>query len=353
MKKAKIRTEVDLKYFKKRVKIEKNMSVSDSDEKYVYKISHKGVFYVLKGYQIYVEHLVAGNKESADLFKDSIRAISEVFQEYYFSRIASLFNPHFAKPLFLDYTIQPGEKKFSSFYIEIIFEYAGTGLDKLESVTFNDAYNFMRQSANALTLLHDIGMVHFDIKPANMVYDEKSDILKIIDMESAFGAVTRKKATATTRRFDDKMRSTTFEYSPPEVLRKLENKEETPDLKISLDTIDAYCWGMCFCSMLLKKTAGDLRRENKGYKLGLEKNYKDYLEMIKNDLNIIDVKDSLEKEVKHKVKDLLLCALSYKPRSRPAMRALVAEMKSLKSRRRLRLSMLKLKLKTTKSLWKD
>ena len=117
MRETKIRTEVDLKYFKERVKVEENMSVSDSDEKYVYKVSHKGVFYVLKGYQIQIEHLVPGNKRSAELFKDSITAISEVFQEYYFARIASLFNPHFAKPLFLDHIIQPPEDKFSPFYI--------------------------------------------------------------------------------------------------------------------------------------------------------------------------------------------------------------------------------------------
>jgi len=50
MKEYNIRTEVDLKYFNERVKIEGKMSVSDSDEKYVYKLNHKGVFYVLKGY---------------------------------------------------------------------------------------------------------------------------------------------------------------------------------------------------------------------------------------------------------------------------------------------------------------
>jgi len=337
MREPKIQTEVDLKLFNQRVKIEEDMSVIDSDERYVYKVSHEEVFYVLKGYKIQIEHLIPGNKEAADLFKDSIRAISEVFQEYYFARIASLFNPHFAKPLFLDYTIELAENEFSGsyMYIEIIFEYGGTNLHELEHVTFNEAYNLMRQSANALRFLHDIGIVHFDIKPASMVYDKNNDMLKIINMNSAFGAANREEITEITQSFYDKIRSTTTEYSPPEVLRKLEDKEEIPDLKTSLDNIDVYSWGMCFYSMLLKKTHIDLQKENNHYKLGSGKDYKDYIKIIEASLNAINVEDSIEKELKDKIKDLLLGALSYKPRSRPAMKTLVADIKKFEKQKNI------------------
>eukprot|EP00826_Nyctotherus_ovalis_P031334 TRINITY_DN2502_c0_g2_i15.p1 TRINITY_DN2502_c0_g2~~TRINITY_DN2502_c0_g2_i15.p1 ORF type:complete len:135 (+),score=33.50 TRINITY_DN2502_c0_g2_i15:326-730(+) len=121
--------------------------------------------------------------------------------------------------------------------MEIISEYGGIALDDLEQISIETAYNLMKQSANALSILHDIGMVHFDIKPANMVYDAKTDMLKIIDMESAFGAVTRKKITGTTVSIDGKMRSTTLEYAPPEVLRRAEGLADVPDLKISLDAV--------------------------------------------------------------------------------------------------------------------
>jgi serine/threonine protein kinase len=89
-------------------------------------------------------------------------------------------------------------------------------------------------------MLHDIGIVYFDIKSANMVCDRDSDsdILKITDMESAFGAATRREVTGTTRSFYEKMRSLTLEFCPPEVLRKVEGKEEISDLKVSLDAID-------------------------------------------------------------------------------------------------------------------
>jgi len=335
MERAKIWTEVDLKCFNQRVRIEEDMSASNSGDKYVYKVNHNNTPYILKGYRIQIEHLAPENRRSANLFKDSITIISEVFQEYFFTRIASLFNPHFAKPLFLDYVIQVAENWFSGsyMYIEIIFEYAGTALDKLKSVTFNDAYNFMRQSANALTLLHDIGMPHFNIKPGNMVYDKNTDILKIIDMESTFGAVTKNKVTATIRIFNREIRSTTPEYSPPEILRNIEGKEEIPDLKMSLGAIDVYCWAMSFSSMLLKKTAADLIRDNERYKLQSEEDYKGYIEITESTLNTIGVRDSVDNDIKNKVKDLLLRALSYKPRSRPSMKVLVNNMRKFEKQK--------------------
>jgi len=353
METARIRTEVDLKCFNQRVRIEGDMSVSNLDEKYVYKVSHNNVFYVLKGYKIQIEHLIPGNRASADSFKNNIIIISEVFQEYFFARIASVFNPHFAKPLLLDYIIQLAENKFSAsyMYIEIIFEYAGTGLDKLGPITFNDAYNFMRQSANALTLLHEIGMVHFDIKPANMVYDKSSDILKIIDMESAFGAVTKRKVTETIRTFSGEIRSVTPEYSPPEVLRRIEGRE-IPNLEMSLDAIDVYCWGMCFYSMLLKKTAANLRRDNERYKLRLEEDYKDYIELTEGSLNLINVKDSPENEIKNKVKDLLLCALSYNPTLRPKMKILVDDMKKFEVQKNIKIKYIQTEAKNNRELMK-
>jgi len=351
MEKAKIWTEVDLKCFNQRVRIEGDMSVSNSGERYVYKVSHNDVFYVLKGYKIQIEHLVPGNNASANSFKNSIRIISEVFQEYYFARIASLFNKHFAKPLLLDHTIQLAESEFSHsyMYIEIIFEYAGTGLDKLESITFNDAYNFMRQSANALTFLHDIGMIRFDIKPANMVYDKNSDILKIIDMDNAFATVA-KKITGTIKTFSDEIRSTTLEYSPPEVLRQNKDGVEIPNSKMALDAIDVYCWGMSFYSILLRKTAADLIKENERYKLESGEYYEDYIKMAKSSLNKIDPKDSVEKELKDKVEDLLLCALSYEPKSRSTMKAFVDDMRKFEKQKNIKIKYSETEAKNNREL---
>jgi len=210
----------------------------------------------------------------------------------------------------------------------------------------------MRQSANALTLLHDIGMVHFDIKPANMVYDKNNDILKIIDMESAYGAITKKDVTRTIQTLSREIRSTTFEYSPPEVLRTIKGKEEISNLKMSLNTIDVYCWAMSFCSILLKKTVADLKRENERYKLRSEEDYKGYIEITEGSLNAIEVKGSVDNDIKNKVKELLLRALSYKPKSRPTMKDLVGDMRKFEEQNSIKIKYAETEAKNNRELIK-
>ena len=169
---SKIRSNVDFKYFGERVKIEKEFDVGNNEERYVYQVSCKDNIYILKGFKIHLEHLNPGNKGSADLFMTSLIQISEVFQEYYFARVVSLFNPHIGMPLFMDFTIDLAENEtsYSHMYIEIIFEHGGTPLNSMQPTTLELTYNLMRQSANALFLLHNLNIAHFDIKPENMVY---------------------------------------------------------------------------------------------------------------------------------------------------------------------------------------
>ena len=91
----------------------------------------------------------------------------------------------------------------------------------------------MRQSANALLLLHNLEIAHFDIKPANMVYDAKKDLLKIVDMGSAFGASNRKKLGATTVSLKGKVTAFTPEFAPPEVLYMQNNVNKELNMKLS------------------------------------------------------------------------------------------------------------------------
>ena len=94
-----------------------------------------------------------------------------MFQEYYFARAASSFNPHIVAPLSMDFTIDLAEDKMPYFYmyIEIIFEYGGTSLNSMQPATLGLTYNLMRQSANALFLLYNLNIAHLDTKPANMI----------------------------------------------------------------------------------------------------------------------------------------------------------------------------------------
>ena len=135
-------------------------------EKYVYQMSYKGDIYISKRFKIHLEH---PNPKD----KTSLIQISEVFQEYYFARVASSLNPHIAAPLFMDFTVDLAEDKMSYSYIhiEIIFEHGGTSLSSMQSTTLELTYNLIRQSANALFQLDN----------------RRKDLLKITGMGSIFG----------------------------------------------------------------------------------------------------------------------------------------------------------------------
>jgi hypothetical protein len=89
--------------------------------------------------------------------------------------------------------------------------------------------------------------------------------------------------------------------------------------------------------VLSKKTADDLRKENERYKLGLEDDYKDYIQFIENELSAIATESSVDKKIKSKVNSLLLSALSYKPKERPAMKDLVVDMKKFEQENNIKI----------------
>jgi len=329
MENLKLQTEVDIKCFGGKVTVEKNIGGTDSAKRYVYKITHKGQSYILKGFKIHLEHLNPGNEKSVDMFKEGIEEIGQVYQEYCFARAACVFNAHFVKPLFLDYTIKVASTRssYTYMYIEIIFEDGGVSLNKLESVSIDDIYKLMRQSADALVLLHDIGIAHFDIKPENMVYEKKGDILKVIDMGSAFGSATRSKITGTTVTFDGKIRSGTLEFAPPEVLRMVKRLERVPGIEITIGSVDVYCWAMCFYSIIKRRSADDLVNDYRKYKLESEINYKDYIEIVREDLDSIKTKNFAEKDKIDFIKKLLTNSLKYRPKDRPTMKIILNDMK--------------------------
>ena len=196
----KIEDDVYVKHFDLRLDIEKKLTVDDSGDRYIYQIRYQETTYILKGFKIQIEHLNPQDGTSIENFERNLMQINEVFQEYHFARAASLINPHIAKPLSLDLAVELLEDRvsFSYLHIQIIFEHGGVELNKLRPITIEQTYNLMRQSANGLFLLHNIGIAHLDIKPDNMVYDEKKDLLKIIDMGSAFSSSNREKLAATT-----------------------------------------------------------------------------------------------------------------------------------------------------------
>jgi len=341
MEDLKLQTDVDTKYFRKQATIKKKIKDGHYGNRYIYKISHEDQSYILKGFKIHLEHWNPSDKKSIDRFRETIEQINEVYQEYCFAKVACVFNPHFVKPLFLDYKIKAatGRGEYSYLYIEVIFEDGGVSLNNLKSVNIDEAYNLMRQSANALVLLHDIGIAHFDIKPDNMVYEKKNDILKIIDMGSAFGSSTREKVTKTTVSLNGKVRSATLDFAPPEVLRIEKKPEEVAGIEVTMGSVDVYCWAMCFYSMIRRKSVDDLKNDRERYKRGSEIDYGGYVENVKEDLD--SIRNSTEYDKINKIdfiKHLLTNSLMYKPKDRPTMRRILNDMKEFENTHNIKIN---------------
>eukprot|EP00826_Nyctotherus_ovalis_P011545 TRINITY_DN1299_c0_g4_i2.p1 TRINITY_DN1299_c0_g4~~TRINITY_DN1299_c0_g4_i2.p1 ORF type:complete len:270 (+),score=4.87 TRINITY_DN1299_c0_g4_i2:112-810(+) len=133
------------------MEIEEDLTTKDHTAAYTLRASHNGSKYVLKGYRINLPFTEAG-----------INAVSGVYREYYFLKSVGVFSPHFARPLCIDQAIELGAD--SCLYIEVLFECAGVLLNRLEHVDSKSLYSCMKQSANAMLLLHNIGIEKLDIK---------------------------------------------------------------------------------------------------------------------------------------------------------------------------------------------
>ena len=55
--KKKIRTKVDINYFKEQAIIKEQLKVGDPNSRYIYRIEHRNKIYILKGLKIRIEHL--------------------------------------------------------------------------------------------------------------------------------------------------------------------------------------------------------------------------------------------------------------------------------------------------------
>jgi len=351
----KIGNEVYVKRFDKKLKIENVFVVGGKGTRYVYQISYEGTTYILKGFKIQVEHVDPEDKNSVKIFEQNLMKMSEVFQEYHFARAASLINIHVAKPLSLDLAVELAKDRISSSYLhmQMIFEYGGVALDKLQPTTIKQTYNLMRQSANALLLLHNLEIAHFDIKPANMVYDTKKDLLKIVDMGSAFGGSNKKRLGATTVTLEGKVTTFTPEFAPPEVLSIENSSIKELNMKLSLPGIDVYCWAMSFFATLTNRTNDDLRDYPTKYKTGSEADYKGFIKkVVEIGFSSIKLRNSEETELMTVVSNLLTRALQYKPKERPVMKDAIHEMKKFEREKKYTLKYSNTELEHSKEFLK-
>jgi len=309
-----LKTKVDEKLFKTRATITKRLTTG---EHYTYLIKAKGTSYLLKGYTICLEHLKPGDLSTKTRFMEALSHIGEAYQEYFFYKIASIFNLHFIKALGFDYDIQLAQEELSFSYVhfEIIFEFSGELLSEIPDLSFTTIYNLMRQSANALSILHNTNVLPYDIKPSNLLYDKSKNLLGVLNMGN---------------------NNDTLEFTAPEILLA-DSKKDTSNLRSVIPYADVYSWGMTFYSLVLSKNQCDLINEAKRYKLGTEDDHMKFLAVVASGLKKIKLKDEEEKMMGVVEKELLK-ALNYRAEKRPSINEIIAEFKKFEKEEKIKIA---------------
>eukprot|EP00826_Nyctotherus_ovalis_P032907 TRINITY_DN2651_c0_g1_i1.p1 TRINITY_DN2651_c0_g1~~TRINITY_DN2651_c0_g1_i1.p1 ORF type:complete len:514 (+),score=196.09 TRINITY_DN2651_c0_g1_i1:242-1783(+) len=330
-----LKTAVDLKFLNARVTVDKELF---NGERYVYRVKKDNTFYILKGYQILLEHLKPGDEESRQRFISVLSAIAEAYQEYFFSKIACLFNQHFAKPLEIDQEVEltSDVNSLSYLYIEILFEYAGEPLNSMGNVGVDCVYNLMRQSANALSLLHNTGLMHLDIKPTNMMFNAETNLLKMVDAGTSFGYGTHSiicKRTKTSQC----IRESSREFAPPEIIRERDGFD-MPIARLLAGNVDVYCWAMCFYTMLLQKSVATLIHEANFYKLKSQEEYDKFMSAAKLAMGGVKTKSSMEQKKKEFILQQMYEALSFNPQERPSICEIQKRMKEFEKKEKIVIS---------------
>jgi len=299
--------------------------ISFSDEKYMYKLTKDNSSYLLKGYKIVFTSLEESDARAN--YIEVLRQLGLIYQEYYLAKLDCCFSSHFAKPLCIESSFQPpeGPGENATVCAEILFEHTGESLESYRrkaAINLKQIYNWMQQSASALSFLHAAGISHLDIKPNNMMYNEQEDTLKIMDMDSSAAYTSQTQIFSSPKSVTSKIRELTIYYAPPEILQAYNNKALTSSpisdpIEFIVRNIDIYCWAMCFYTLLLKKKDRELEKEMSKHKLCKLEDYKEFIESIKENMTKFSEETEEGKVLKHIIQEILIKCLQYEPKDRP------------------------------------
>jgi len=136
--------------------------------------------------------------------------------------------------------------------IEILQEYGGKSLSKcLNELTIQDIILIIMQLVNVFCIMEENGICHLDLKPNNIVYNDKTKQIKLIDFGAGSYFFHSPKGVLSCLGNDvGKFHEYSKEYAPPEVL--LTPKSETYK-KIIPQKYDIFSFGITCAELLLSE----------------------------------------------------------------------------------------------------
>ncbi len=321
---------VKLLEFANKLKLEGGEERNDS--KYVYEIATGR--YVLKGQRMHIP--LADDKFLLEKYNEALKRIIFICQEYYSTKIANLFCPHFVKVVGIDSQAYYHTLGLTV-YTEMVFEMGGTSLvNSKVPRNFKNVYNIMRQTAVAMDTLHSAGISHLDLKPGNILYDEIKDLVNVIDMgtcnlyasESTMGRAVTELAKS--------VREMTAQYAAPEQLQAVENSKTGVKFTGHIDHEDIYSYAMTFYVFITPKKQCELDTIQ-SMRMYDGKSYTQFLDQVKEEVGAVKCMDEAEKAIQKFVVDLLEQCLGFVPKSRPSFADILRKMTQFEKDANIRL----------------
>jgi len=306
MEQKEIRTNVEIKYFGKKLTFDKDITPKDYTQIYIYQLKHNKEPYILKGHKV-----------------ETNSSLIQIYEKYYLVKALGSLTFHIAKPLSFDYAIELNKDKVMT-YIEFLYKLKGELLKSLYYIDIELIYSMARQSLNALFALHNIGAHYIDITLVNMMYNRETYTLQLIDLGNPITSILNQAPNEKS----EERKTNDIDFVPPELIYVDKSLNSLADFQRA----DVYCWAICMCSSKnnisykLPKAVRDNNTINFGLKT--EEEYKELIQCLISNSHF-SIKVPYEETLKKAFDGLITDALNYRPEKRPSVKELLCRMKRI------------------------
>lgn len=237
--------------------------------------------------------------------------IRKVYDEFHIQTHLSVLSNNVAET----YSIREKWEHKNKVIVEIMTEYIGEDLEKcMKKLRSNDLLLIVKQLLDVLSILEKHGIAHMDLKPQNMVYNQETRIVKLIDFGETIRLEDPDLIQSTLGNHMNLFHGWTSKYAPPEVIKSAGNKQFISEMWYFIpNRIDTYCFGMTISEILLAKD-GQLLPLKSGYDHKLH-------DFFINTINEIIKKHNKRKQILLMDSIIKKC-LNYYPKDRPTFKEL-------------------------------
>jgi len=266
----------------------------------------------LPGKEVYKISLNSGENlilkcENFDFDREQ-KKMDTLNREFYIGKTFSGFSENVVKTFDVQQYKDFENKKIR---VEILMEYGGPSLEA-QKLNTQEILLIISQFIRVCEIMEKVGIAHFDLKPANMVFDPHTQILKIIDFGTSISfyetpEIIRKNIGD----YYSRVTGFTEVFAPPEVF--VSGKVADIIKSVIPMKFDVFCFGTTCLYLILSQH--DLKKKLFDRDIS-EKEHSEFIQRMQEILMMLDEKYLMP---------LLKRCLEYKPENRPSFTEIKTE----------------------------